>query len=125
MLPTDEQMQTIAPAIAGFIQRCSTVNGKVPPSEAALLVDDNKGVWVPYYFCFLFTWFNLTKDDFESDESDEFFEELLTAINEHTHEPYAVFWHEGGLWYGNESHFFDERYTYHDTQPADTTQEPF
>jgi len=126
MLPDTEQVNAAAAAIAKEIHSISTISGRPAHIQGAtLLVDDIHGIYVPMIFCRLYAKMPLTHDDHNDQEFDDFFEELITAINEHTPEPYAVFWHEGGLWYGNESQFFDEWHTAPDTTPADTNQEPF
>jgi len=124
MLPTEQQVKDAAPIIAANVHKISTE--PTPPHSLyqhtpTLLVDDVHGIYVPFRFCKLYTSFNIEIEGFECVDFDEFFEELLTAINEHTPDPYAVFWYEGALWYSNESEFLNAP----DTTPADTNQEPF
>lgn len=118
MLPTEQQVKDAAPKIAAFME-ANRADGY------SLLIADQHGIWVPYYFCSCYTQFDLKKSDFETEESDDFFQELLIAINKHTPEPYTVFWHEGALFYGDENAFFDEWTTDPDTTEPTSNNEPF
>jgi len=128
MLPTDEQIEAAAPLIAARIAHAITTSSLLdnPPT---LLVDDIHGIYVPLRFLKIYcdhVWTHEESEIFFDDfDFDDFFVPLEMAINEHTPEPYTVFWHEGALWYGDESAFFDDWSTDPDTTPADTNQEPF
>jgi len=121
MLPTEQQIKDAAPEIAAYIDK----HFRLIKGEPCLLVNNIHGIYVPYNFCAQYTNLQILKEHFEQDEFESMFDELLTAINEHTPEPYTVFWHEGALFYGDESAFFDEWTTDPDTTPVDPNQEPF
>jgi len=127
MLPTEQEVKKKAPLIAQEIHLAFLANKWRPEhiKSAELLVDDTHGIYVPKRFCKLYAGYSIKVKDFNSGWFNAFFEELLTAINQHTPETYTVFWHEGAILYGDESAFFDEWTTDPDTTPADPNQEPF
>jgi len=105
MLPTEQQIKDAAPIIAKNLHRI--FENTTLFTTHTLLVDDVHGIYCAQRFTQLYA----THETFISIDEEYFheaFEELLTAINEHTPEPYTVFWHEGGLWYGDESAFFED-----------------